>query len=56
MLPRRPEPRMSDDAKRLHQLKWLLTDYQSDRRYDRDAYVTEFRLREQAAFLIGFLA
>jgi hypothetical protein len=55
LLPRRPEQRMSDSARRLHQLKRLLSEYQSDRRYDKEAYTTEFQLREQAAFLIGFL-
>lgn len=52
----RPEPTMSDAAKRLFMLKWWLEECYRDRTLDADAYTTECRLREQAAHIIGFLA
>lgn len=52
----RPEPAMSDGAKRLFMLKWWLEECYRDRKLDGDLYTTECRLREQAAHIIGFLA
>lgn len=52
----RPEPAMSDAAKRLFMLKWWLEECYLDRKLDGDLYTTECRLREQAAHIIGFLA
>ena len=50
----RPVPRMSESAKRLLVLRsWLQTCIESGRRDD-EAYLTECRLREQAALLIGY--
>ena len=51
-----PDPGMGDAARRLFQLKdWLEVCF-NDRRLDSEVYVTECRLREQAAHIIGFLA
>lgn len=52
----RPEPAMSDAARRLFMLKWWLEECMNDRRLDAEAYTTACRLREQAAHIIGFLA
>jgi hypothetical protein len=52
----RPEPAMSDAAKRLFQLQAWMEICLNDRRLDGEVYVTECRLREQAAHIIGFLA
>ena len=52
----RPEPTMSDAAKRLFMLKWWLEECYRDRNLDADAYTTECRLREQAAHIIGYFA
>lgn len=52
----RPEPAMSDAAKRLFMLKSWLEVCCIDRNHDAEAYTTECRLREQAAHIIGFLA
>lgn len=63
----RPEPSMSESARRLHELKsWLATCTRGghwadtrggdSKRYDEEAFTTECRLREQAAHIIGFMA
>lgn len=50
------QQRMSDGALLLHRHRcWLEVCY-TDRRYDSQAIETEYRLREQASFLIGFMA
>lgn len=51
----RPEPAMSDAAKRLFMLKWWLEECFKDRRLDAEVYPTECRLREQASHIIGYL-
>jgi hypothetical protein len=52
----RPAPRMSEAVEYFHMLKRRLEHCLSDRRYDDLVYSTECRLREQAAYLIGYLA
>lgn len=52
----RPEPRMSDAAKHFHMLRIRLQFCLEDRRYDAEVFPTECRLREQAAYIIGYLA
>lgn len=52
----RPEPRMSEAAKHFHMLKFRLELCMEDRRYDDLVYSTECRLREQAAYIIGYRA
>jgi hypothetical protein len=49
----RPEPRMSDAAAHFHMLRFRLALCLADRQYDEEAYLTECRLREQAAYIIG---
>lgn len=49
----RPEPRMSDAAAHFHMLRFRLALCLSERHYDEEAYLTECRLREQAAYIIG---
>lgn len=52
----RPEPAMSDAAIRLFKLKAWFEICINDRKFDAEVYVTECRIREQAAHIIGFLA
>ncbi len=52
----RPEPAMSDAAIRLFKLKAWFEICINDRQFDSEVYVTECRIREQAAHIIGFLA
>lgn len=52
----RPEPGMGESAKRLFTLKWWLKECLLDKKLDAEVYTTECRLREQAAFIIGYLA
>jgi hypothetical protein len=52
----RPSPRMSEAATHFHMLRMRLEHCLSDRRYDDLVYSTECRLREQAAYIIGYLA
>lgn len=52
----KPETRMSESAKSLLKLKWWLEECLLDRKLDAEVYTTECRLREQAAFIIGYLA
>ncbi len=47
---------MSDAAKHLLRLICWLEVCQSSRRLDEEAYETAWRVREQAAYLIGFCA
>jgi hypothetical protein len=52
----KPAPQMSEAAEHFHMLKMRLDHCLSDRQYDDLVYSTECRLREQAAYLIGYLA
>lgn len=52
----RPEPTMGDAACELFRLKSWLHTCMNDRRFDSEVFVTECRLREQAAFIIGYFA
>lgn len=52
----KPEPIMSESAKYFHMLKFRLELCMEDRKFDDLVYSTECRLREQAAFLIGWMA
>ncbi|MDO8774830.1 MAG: hypothetical protein Q7K57_40215 [Burkholderiaceae bacterium] len=52
----RPEPSMGDAACELFRLKSWLHTCLNDRRFDSEVFVTECRLREQAAFIIGYFA
>jgi hypothetical protein len=49
----RPEPRMSESAAHFHMLRFRLQLCLEERQYDNEAYLTECRLREQAAYIIG---
>ncbi len=51
-----PEPSMGDAAKRLFKLLAWFEICITDRQLDSEVYVTECRIREQAAHIIGFLA
>jgi hypothetical protein len=51
----KPAPQMSEAAEHFHMLKMRLDHCLSDRQYDDLVYSTECRLREQAAYLIGYL-
>ncbi len=51
-----PDPGLSDAAKRLFQLMAWLEICLNDRKFDAEVYLTECRIREQAAHIIGFLA
>lgn len=50
----KPEPRMSESAQRLHMLKFRLQCCMEERKYDDLVFETECRLKEQAAFIIGW--
>ncbi len=52
----KPGHGMSDCAIRLLRLKGWLEICLADRRFESEAYVTECRLREQAAYIIGYFA
>lgn len=52
----RPAPPMSTEARRLHLLRKRFELYCTWRQYDAEVYATECQLREQAAFLIEFMA
>jgi hypothetical protein len=47
---------MSAAASHFHMLRARLEICLSHRKYDGDVYLTECRLREQAAYIIGYLA
>lgn len=47
---------MSDAAIRLFKLKAWFEICINDRKFDSEVYLTECRIREQAAHIIGFLA
>lgn len=51
-----PEPSMGDAAIRLFKLLAWFEICLTDRKLDSEVYVTECRIREQAAHIIGFLA
>lgn len=52
----KPDPRMSESAQRLHMLKFRLQCCMEERQYDDLVFETECRLKEQAAFIIGWMA
>lgn len=52
----KPGRTMSDSAIRLLRLKGWLEICQADGRFESEVYETECRLREQAAFIIGWCA
>lgn len=52
----RPGPAMGDAAQELFRLKAWLETCMNSRWLDSEVYVTECRLREQAAFIIGYFA
>jgi hypothetical protein len=51
-----PEPSMGDGAARLFQLLRWMDICLAERNLDSEVYLTECRIREQAAQIIGFMA
>ena len=51
-----PEQTMGDAAIELFRLKRWLETCLNNRRFDSEVFVTECRIREQAAFIIGYFA